>query len=88
LASKNKGDGANDGTGKSCGYGGFGEPDRAGRACEAGAVAAATREVCTEISWGYDGVRTDCRFKVLAAEAPNPALKGLCTTYYGRRTCH
>jgi hypothetical protein len=55
---------------------------------EAGAVAAATREICTEIAWGYDGVRTDCRFKVLAAEAPNPALNGLCTTYYGRRTCH
>ena len=41
---------------------------------ETNLVAASTREICTEIVWGYDGVRTDCRFKVLAAEAPNPAL--------------
>ena len=55
---------------------------------EASLVAASTREICTEIAWGYDGVRTDCQFKVLATETTNPALKGICTTFYGRRTCY
>jgi hypothetical protein len=55
---------------------------------EASLVAASTREICTEIAWGYDGVRTDCRFQTIAAREPNPALKGICTTFYGRRTCY
>ena len=55
---------------------------------EAGLVAASTREICTEIAWGYDGVRSDCRFQTLAGREPNPALKGICTTFYGRRTCY
>ncbi|HSD93475.1 MAG TPA: hypothetical protein VLB11_10675 [Methyloceanibacter sp.] len=55
---------------------------------EAMLVPAVTREVCTESVWGFDEIRTDCRFEVRAAPQPNPALKGICTTYYGLRECH
>ncbi len=55
---------------------------------EAKLVPAVTREVCTEQVWGVDTVRTDCRVEVRAAPQPNPALKGICTIYYGQRTCH
>ena len=51
-------------------------------------VPAVTREVCTTGEWGFDGVRTDCRVEVQAAPKPNPALSGICTIYYGRRTCY
>jgi hypothetical protein len=51
-------------------------------------VPAVTREVCTESVWGFDEIRTDCRIEVRAAPQPNPALKGICTIYYGRRSCH
>lgn len=54
---------------------------------EAKLVPAVTREVCTESVWGFDEIRTDCRVEVRAAPEPNPA-KGICTIYYGRRTCH
>ena len=49
---------------------------------------AATQEVCTTIDWGLNGVRTDCRMAARAESADNPALKGICTIYYGRRTCY
>jgi hypothetical protein len=55
---------------------------------EADSLPASTREICTTIAWGFDGVRTDCRYEVLAAQKPKDALKGICTTYYGRRTCY
>jgi hypothetical protein len=55
---------------------------------EADLVPVATQEICTEIEWGLDGVRTDCRTAVRQAPADNPALKGICTIYYGRRICH
>ncbi len=55
---------------------------------EANLVPTVTREVCTTAEWGYDAVRTDCRVEVRAAPLPNPALKGICTIYYGRRTCY
>jgi hypothetical protein len=48
----------------------------------------ATREVCTIAEWGYDEIRTDCRTEVLPPRRGNPALRGICTTYYGRRTCY
>ncbi|MGH6735457.1 MAG: hypothetical protein ACRECX_05185 [Methyloceanibacter sp.] len=51
-------------------------------------VPAVTREVCTVSEWGYDEVRTDCRYEMLPPPRGNPALRGICTTYYGRRTCH
>ena len=51
-------------------------------------VPVVTREVCTTGEWGFDEVRTDCRIEVRAAPKPNPALSGICTIYYGRRTCY
>jgi hypothetical protein len=55
---------------------------------EAEVVAVVTHEVCTTSEWGFGAVRTACRVEVLPAARGNPALKGICTTYYGRRTCH
>lgn len=54
----------------------------------AGLAPAATREVCTTGEWGFDEVRTQCEVEVLPARRGNPALKGICTTYYGNRTCY
>jgi hypothetical protein len=51
-------------------------------------VPAATREVCTIGDWGFDEIRTDCVSGALPPRRVNPALRGICTTYYGRRTCH
>jgi hypothetical protein len=44
-----------------------------------------SREVCTTISWGEDNFRTECR---VDSGGGNPALQGICTTYYGHRVCH
>ena len=55
---------------------------------EANLVPVITQEVCTTAQWGYDAFRTDCRTEVRAASKPSPALKGICTIYYGRRTCY
>jgi hypothetical protein len=51
-------------------------------------VPVVTREVCTEALWGYDEIRTDCRTELRPAPKTNPALRGICTTYYGRRSCY
>lgn len=48
----------------------------------------ATREVCTTSNWGFGEIRTECRTEALPLAQVNPALKGICTTYYGRRICH
>ena len=45
----------------------------------------ANREVCTTISWGFGDFRTECR---IDTPGENPALHGICTTYYGRRVCY
>jgi len=55
---------------------------------EAKLLPVVTQEVCTSALWGYDEVLTDCRTEVRAAPKVNPALRGICTIYYGRRTCH
>jgi hypothetical protein len=55
---------------------------------KADAVPAATREVCTTAFFGDDVIRTDCRESAHAAPDANPALKGICTIYYGVRTCY
>jgi hypothetical protein len=55
---------------------------------EGDVVPVATREICDVAEWGYDQIRTDCRMEVLPVAKPNPALKGICTIYYGRRICH
>jgi hypothetical protein len=49
---------------------------------------AVMQETCTAGEWGYDEVRADCRVRVREAPKPNPALKGICTIYYGVRTCY
>lgn len=43
------------------------------------------RETRTSISWGFDGVRSECW-----VERPtrNPALRGICMTLYGKRSCY
>jgi hypothetical protein len=51
-------------------------------------VPAATREGCTTTIFGNDVIRTDCREQAYAAPEGNPALKGICTIYYGVRTCY
>ena len=57
-----------------------------------GEIVPVTREVCDvaawSAEWGYDQTRTECRTEVLPVAKPNPALSGICTIYYGRRTCH
>ncbi|MGH6866806.1 MAG: hypothetical protein ACREDO_11710 [Methyloceanibacter sp.] len=49
---------------------------------------AAMREVCTTSEWEFGEIRTDCRTEYLRPSKGNPALDGICTTYYGHRTCH
>ena len=49
---------------------------------------AATREVCTTLELGFGEIQTDCRMKPVPIRAENPALRGLCITRYGRRTCY
>jgi hypothetical protein len=51
-------------------------------------VPVVTREICDVAEWGYDQVRADCRTEVRPVAKPNPALSGICTIYYGRRSCH
>jgi hypothetical protein len=55
---------------------------------EADLLPVVTQEICTAALWGYDEVRTDCRTEVRPAPKANPALSGICTTYYGRRACY
>ena len=55
---------------------------------EAELVPTVTQETCIVGDWGYDEVRSDCRLQVRAAPKPNPALKGICTIFYGVRTCY
>ncbi|ODR97581.1 hypothetical protein AUC71_04070 [Methyloceanibacter marginalis] len=51
-------------------------------------VPAATREVCTTLELGFGEIQTDCRMKPVPVRAEDPALRGLCITRYGRRTCY
>jgi len=51
-------------------------------------VPAASREVCTVSNWGYGEIRRDCRSEALPSPHGNPALRGICTTRYGLRTCY
>jgi hypothetical protein len=51
-------------------------------------VPAATREVCTTLELGFGEIQTDCRMKPIPIRAEDPALRGLCITRYGRRTCY
>ena len=51
-------------------------------------VPAATREVCTTLELGFGEIQTDCRMKPIPIRAEDPALRGVCITRYGRRTCY
>ena len=44
-------------------------------------------EDCTELIFD-DVVRTHCRYGTLPVNKGNPALRGICTTLYGVRTCY
>jgi hypothetical protein len=55
---------------------------------DASLVPVVTREVCATTNWGFDEIRTACRTEALPPSQGNPALRGICTTYYGRRTCY
>ncbi len=46
------------------------------------------REVCSTMDFGFGEIRTDCRTEELAPAKGDPALKGICTIYYGRRSCY
>ncbi len=49
---------------------------------------AGVREVCSTMDFGYGEIRTDCRTTAITPAKPDPALTGICTIYYGRRTCY
>ncbi|HZP09317.1 hypothetical protein [Methyloceanibacter sp.] len=49
---------------------------------------AGVREVCSTTNFGYGEIRTDCRTLPIAPAKADPALTGICTIYYGRRTCY
>jgi hypothetical protein len=49
---------------------------------------AGIREVCSTMDFGYGEIRTDCRTLQVAPAKADPALTGICTIYYGRRTCY
>lgn len=46
------------------------------------------REVCSTTDFGYGEIRTECRTEAIAPAKADPALKGICTIYYGRRSCY
>jgi len=46
------------------------------------------REVCSTIDFGYGEIHTECRTEAVAPSKADPALKGICTIYYGRRSCY
>ena len=47
-----------------------------------------TREVCDTFSFGGRDFRTECRTEPLRVRAEKPALRGICITRYGNRTCY
>jgi hypothetical protein len=51
-------------------------------------VPAAMREVCTTGEWGFDEIRTECRTEPIPVRRVDPALRGVCVTRYGQRTCY
>jgi hypothetical protein len=46
------------------------------------------REVCDTFDFGDGDVRTECRTELLRVRAENAALRGICITRYGNRTCY
>ena len=46
------------------------------------------REVCSTMDFGFGEIRTECRTEEIAPAKADFALKGICTIYYGRRSCY
>lgn len=46
------------------------------------------REVCDTFNFSDGDVRTECRTEPLRVRAENAALRGICVTRYGNRTCY
>jgi hypothetical protein len=46
------------------------------------------REVCDTFDFGDGDVRTECRIEPLPVRAENAALRGICITRYGNRSCY
>ena len=51
-------------------------------------VETGSREVCDTFNFGDGDVRTECRTEPLRVKAKDPALRGICITRYGNRTCY
>jgi len=51
-------------------------------------VPVVTREVCTSSDYGVGEIRTECRTETMPAPKADPRMKGICTTFYGKRTCY
>lgn len=51
-------------------------------------VPAATHQVCTLSDWGFGEIRRDCRTEPVPVRRDDPALRGVCITRYGHRTCY
>lgn len=51
-------------------------------------VETGTREICDTFNFGDGDVRTECRTVALPVRAEDPALRGICITRYGNRTCY
>lgn len=64
------------------------EPQRASDVSDPSDQPAGVRQVCSTTDFGYGEIRTDCRTEAIVPAKADPALKGICTIYYGRRTCY
>lgn len=51
-------------------------------------VETGSREVCDTFDFGGGDIRTECTVEPLPVRAENPALRGICVTRYGNRTCY
>lgn len=47
-----------------------------------------SREVCDTFDFGGGDIRTECRTRPLPVRAKDSALRGICITRYGNRTCY
>lgn len=51
-------------------------------------VQTATREVCRTMTYGDGDIWKECRSEPIVEREPDPALRGVCITRYGERTCY
>jgi hypothetical protein len=55
---------------------------------EAHLIETGRREVCDTFDFSDGDVRTECRTEPLRVRAENAALRGICVTRYGKRSCY